>query len=110
MSTDYSILLIFVTIFFFSATLPNGVLVAFILRVAPENMRGMVSAVYVLTLNLIGYLIGPPGVALLSEKVFNNDLGLALTSLSIALGLIAIIIIFKSRNSALQLIQQTKEQ
>ena len=102
---SYPLILVSIGFFFTMATLPNGVLVAYIQRVTPGHIRGIVSASYVLTVNLIGYLFGPPGVALISEKLLNNDLGMAIAVIGISLALLAIWVFMRSRHSAAELLQ-----
>jgi MFS family permease len=59
--------------------------VASVLAVAPPNMRAQLTAMYYFTLNLIGLMLGPTMVALLTDRVFRSDDSLYL-SLAIVAG------------------------
>lgn len=103
-AASYAMLLAAVGVFFFFACLPNGVLVAYIQSATPPAMRGLISAVYVLTVNIVGYLLGPPGVALISRYVTNNDLAQGLALLSVVLGSASFALFLGSRKAANRLI------
>ena len=59
--------------------------VASVLAIAPPNMRAQLTAMYYFTLNLIGLMLGPTMVALLTDRVFRSDDSLYL-SLAIVAG------------------------
>lgn len=58
--------------FFFS--FPFGVGPAALQLITPNEMRGQVAALYVLVMGLIGLLLGPTSVALLTDYVFEDPL------------------------------------
>lgn len=66
--------------FFFFACLPNGVLVAYIQRVTPPAIRGVISASYVLAVNVFGYLLGPTLIPIIAKTlpIGDGSLGSAL--------------------------------
>jgi len=100
-----------VGVFFFLATLPNGVLVAYIQRVCPPSMRGTVSACYVLTVNMVGYLLGPTSVGYISEALLNSDdsIGQALAILGVLACIIATGIFYFGRKPALRLLSSASQ-
>jgi len=58
--------------------------VASVLAVAPPNMRAQLTAMYYFTLNLIGLMLGPTMVALLTDRVFRSDDSLYLSLVIVA--------------------------
>lgn len=66
-------------------TCPYGVLPAAIQVITPNQLRGQVSAFYMLCNNMIGLGFGPTIVALITDKVFQSDAALGY-SLAIVLG------------------------
>jgi hypothetical protein len=68
-----------------------GMSVASLQLVTPNQMRALVSAMFQLVITLVGLGIGPTIVALLSERVFANDLALdkALAIASVAAAIVA---------------------
>jgi len=73
---------------------------AAIALVAPNRLRGQVTATYLLSINLIGYGIGPAFVGLLSDKVFTSADGvrysMALTA-GIGLPLVVLLMLLAIR-------------
>ncbi len=67
---------------------------AYIQRMAPPRMRGFASALFVLMVSLVGYVLGPPVVAILSEWLdpAGQSLGLSLVLVCGASALLAILI------------------
>ena len=68
-----------------------GVAAAAIQEIMPNRMRGVASALLILSQNLLGLTLGPTGVALLNDYVFQDEMALgwsliiiAVTALSIA--------------------------
>lgn len=68
-----------------------GVAAAAIQEIMPNRMRGIASALLILSQNLLGMTLGPTGVALLTDYVFKDEMALGwsllivgVTSLSIA--------------------------
>src|SRR5690606_31669985 len=66
-------------LFYYASQAPAA---GFTLHLVPGSMRGLVSALYVLLINLIGLTLGPPLVAIVSQML--DPLG---RSLALALGL-----------------------
>ena len=60
----------------FALGMPFGAAPAAIQEIVPNQMRGQASAVYLFIVNLIGLGVGPTAVALVTDKVFANDLDL----------------------------------
>ena len=60
----------------FPAAFPFGVTAAALNSVAPNRLRGQVSALFLLVTNLIGLALGPWAVAFLTESVFHDDLAI----------------------------------
>jgi MFS family permease len=52
---------------------PFGVAPAAIQQIAPPNLRGQASAIYLFVLNLIGLGLGPTAVAMTTDYVFGDD-------------------------------------
>lgn len=70
-----------------------GVAAAAVQEIMPNRMRGVASALLILAQNLLGLTLGPTGVALLTDYVFQDDQALgwsllliAVLSLSLAAG------------------------
>jgi len=63
--------------------------VASILAIAPPNMRAQLTAMYYFTLNLIGLVLGPTMVALLTDRVFRSDDSLYLSLAIVAASSVA---------------------
>ena len=69
-------------------TCPYGVLPASIQVISPNQLRGQISALYMFFNNIIGLGLGPTIVALITDRVFADDMALGY-SLAIVLGLTA---------------------
>ena len=63
--------LIYVATFFLC--MPTCLIPAAILETVPNAMRGQATAVYLLTVNLIGLGLGPTAIALVTDRVFGFD-------------------------------------
>jgi hypothetical protein len=59
-------------VFLFSA--PLGAAVAGLQEIVPSTVRAQASAVYLFTVNLIGLGVGPTAVALVTDRVFHDDM------------------------------------
>jgi MFS family permease len=86
-------LLVAVNVF---AALPWGAASAAVAEAMPPRMRGQGSAVYQLIVNLVAGVLGPTGVALLTDRVFGDPLAirfslsiLAIVCMSLTLALLA---------------------
>lgn len=84
----------------FFASMFGGLQGATIQMLTPNRMRGVVSAIYLMTANMIGLGIAPTITALISEHVFGGPLGigkaLAVTAgTALTVGVVLLIISFK---------------
>lgn len=100
------------TFYSFSYGLIQGPVIAYVHRLTPASMRGLVSSLYVLTVNVIGYVIGPSAVALVSASLPGGEqsLGpaLAVVCLVSALGALALCLLArKASRQALSLERST---
>ena len=75
----------------FAMVLPMGAAPAALQVICPPDLRGRISAVYMLTLNLIGMGIGPTAVALLTDFAFRDPMAVdrSIGLVAIAAGLAA---------------------
>ncbi|WP_328591566.1 MFS transporter [Glacieibacterium frigidum] len=71
----------------FCFALPTGASIAAIQHVTPNQLRGQVAALYYLSIGLIGLLLGPLSVALLTDTLFGDPKALGY-SLSIVCGVV----------------------
>lgn len=53
--------------------IPTAAGIGAVLGIAPPNMRAQITALYYFTVNLVGLLVGPTSVALLTDYVFRNE-------------------------------------
>ncbi len=60
----------------FMASMPFGVAPAAIQEMMPVRMRGQASALYLFVVNIVGLAIGPTAVALATDYIFRDGLGL----------------------------------
>jgi len=60
----------------FALGMPFGAAPAAILAIVPNPMRGQTAAIYLFVVTLIGLGIGPTAVALVTDRVFGDDLAL----------------------------------
>jgi len=61
------------TLLAFAQSYPYGIASASLALVTPPELRGQVTALYLLISNLLGLSLGPLLVALMTEHVFHND-------------------------------------
>jgi len=73
-SLEWAVGLLGLTIFFLSA--PQGLAPAVIQIIAPNRMRGQLTALFMLVAVLASYTIGPSSVALLTDYVFRDEAAL----------------------------------
>jgi MFS family permease len=64
---------VFTAPFTFLMATTLGVAPAALQQVAPNEMRGQVSAMYLFAVNIIGLAAGPTAIALVTDRVFHND-------------------------------------
>jgi MFS family permease len=80
--------------FLLTYMMPWGIAPAAIALIAPNEMRGLLSAFYLLSINLIGLGAGPTYVALLSDHVFGSQgVGQSLAVASVTLGPLATLLL-----------------
>lgn len=74
------------TFYYFSYGLIQGPVIAYVHRLTPPTMRGLVSALYLATVTVTGYVIGPSAVALVSASLPGGEhsLGRALALVCLA--------------------------
>jgi MFS family permease len=88
----------------FATGLAVGVGPAVIQPLARSDLRGRVSAVYVLAVNLIGLGIGPVAIGALSDTVFTGPggLSLALSTYILSMGILSVgaLLLFRQRLAA----------
>jgi MFS family permease len=81
--TDPQLSLLLFALFVVGGAMPYGCAAAALQEITPNRMRGQVTAIYFLCLNLAGIGLGPTVVALFTEKLFGDPrfvgLGLAAT-------------------------------
>lgn len=96
-------------LFNFFVMLPNGVLVAYIQRVTPREIRGVVSAFYALIVNLIGYLLGPAAVAQISDRFLGGEqyIGQSLAIVGIVVSIMSLLLFVSSRKKTIEMIPTT---
>jgi len=63
----------FTFVFLFGCSMPFGAAAAAVQEITPNQMRGQVSAIYLLSLSLIGMGFGPTIVASFTDQVFASD-------------------------------------
>jgi len=64
----------FTFVFLFGCSMPFGAAAAAVQEITPNQMRGQVSAIYLLALSLVGMGFGPTIVASFTDQVFASDL------------------------------------
>jgi MFS family permease len=79
-----------------------GVAAAAIQEIMPNRMRGVASALLILAQNLVGLTLGPTGVALLTDYVFQDEmaLGWSLVIMSVSSLSIATVLFYFALRSA----------
>jgi MFS family permease len=69
-------------------TLPGGTAIQVIQEAVPNRLRGQASAIYYLTISIVGSTIGPLAVGMLTDRVFEDPLrlgsALAVVALAVA--------------------------
>ncbi|MBY0303874.1 MAG: MFS transporter [Sphingomonas sp.] len=71
----------------FCFAVPTGGSIAAIQQITPNRLRGQVASLYYLTIGLVGLLLGPLSVALLTDQLFRDPLRLG-WSLAIVCGVV----------------------
>jgi MFS family permease len=76
----------------FFVTLPLALVASALQTVTPNEMRGLIAGLYVVTVNVIGLALGPTVVALMTDRLFGDPeaVGKSLSLLSVGVAPIAI--------------------
>ena len=69
----------------FSVTLPLALVATVIQEITPNDMRGVVNGVYVVTTNVLGLVLGPTLVAVSTDYLFRDPLAVARSLALVAL-------------------------
>ena len=77
LSSDIVLIGIFVTSFFI--TFPLALFATSLQNITPNQYRGVVSGLYVFTVNIVGYGLGPMVVAFFTDKVFKSEMAIDLS-------------------------------
>ncbi len=77
LSSEIVLIGIFITSFFI--TLPLALFATSLQNITPNQYRGVVSGLYVFTVNITGYGLGPMVVAFFTDKVFKNEMAIDLS-------------------------------
>lgn len=85
---------------FFTGAFASGAAPAALALIAPNELRGQVSALYLLAINLIGIGLGPTLPALLTDFVFGDEarLGWSLAIVGVAASVLAALLLQASRS------------
>jgi len=94
----------------FGVTLPLALITTVMQEVTPNNMRGVVNGMYVVTANVLGLALGPTLVAVCTDFIFQDELAVAksLALVSIAVGPVAVVLLNRGRASYAKL--QSRDQ
>jgi MFS family permease len=90
-----------VFVFQFGCAMPFGAAAAALQEITPNQMRGQVTAIYLFAANMFGIGLGPTVVALITDKVFHDDLALG-NSIFVAIGIsgpLALILLWFARST-----------
>ena len=77
LSSDVVLIGIFITSFFI--TFPLALFATSLQNITPNQYRGVVSGLYVFTVNIVGYGLGPMVVAFFTDKVFKSEMAIDLS-------------------------------
>lgn len=79
--------------------------------IVPNEMRGQVYALYLLTISILGYAVGPVAVALITDHLFANDamVGRSMAVVALVGGPLAILLWTVSRRQFLKLTGNARE-
>ena len=97
LSSEYVLFGIFVTSFFI--TLPLALFATSLQNITPNQYRGVVSGLYVFTVNITGYGLGPMVVEFFTDKIFKNEMAidLSMASMFLICGPISFLIFYFGR-------------
>lgn len=107
-NATYALTGIFLLSFF--VTLPLALMATSLQRITPNNYRGFISGLYVVTGNIMGLGLGPTVVAFLTDGIYRNEsaLHLSLASLFAFFAPIAFLIFTIGRKPYLKALQEVK--
>ena len=77
LSSDVVLIGIFITSFFI--TFPLALFATSLQNITPNQYRGVVTGLYVFTVNITGYGLGPMVVAFFTDKVFKSEMAIDLS-------------------------------
>lgn len=92
----------------FCMAMPNGLMLATLQSVAPNELRGQMVAVYLIAVNFLSYTFAPSLPAMLSDYVFQSELALGksislLAAINYSVALIALGLSLRHYRSALDM-------
>ena len=89
----------------FFVTLPLALITTVMQEVTPNNMRGVVNGMYVVTTNVVGLALGPTLVAASTDYVFQDTMAVAksLALVAVFVGPIAVYLLNQGRQSYVEL-------
>ena len=89
----------------FFVTLPLALITTVMQEVTPNNMRGVVNGMYVVTTNVVGLALGPTLVAASTDYIFQDTMAVAksLALVAVFVGPIAVYLLNQGRRSYVEL-------
>jgi MFS family permease len=89
----------------FFVTLPLALITTVMQEVTPNNMRGVVNGMYVVTTNVLGLALGPTLVAASTDYIFQDTMAVAnsLALVAVFVGPIAVYLLNQGRRSYIEL-------
>lgn len=89
----------------FFVTLPLALITTVMQEVTPNNMRGVVNGMYVVTTNVLGLALGPTLVAASTDYIFQDTMAVAksLALVAVIVGPIAVYLLNQGRRSYIEL-------
>ena len=85
MQSTSEMALIFIACASFSVTLPLALITTVMQEVTPNEMRGVINGLYVVTTNVVGLALGPTLVAVATDYIFQDALAVAKSLALVAL-------------------------
>ena len=92
----------------FFVTLPLALMTSALQLVTPNEMRGVVAGLYVVTTNVIGLALGPTLVAASTDYVFSDTAAVArsLALVSLVMGPVAVVLLLVGRKAYLRRVRE----
>lgn len=89
----------------FFVTLPLALITTVMQEVTPNNMRGVVNGMYVVTTNVLGLALGPTLVAASTDYIFRDTMAVAksLALVAVCVGPIAVYLLNQGRRAYIEL-------